>query len=170
MEKLIIKYEKNPLKVNLRKLINLRVSLNDLLYEYLNNKNCVQNFRSTDIRIIVGFISSILASITTYISLFYEFQDIKKLQIFLLSFYFCINGLYELYSKFVANYTYYGNMNGKSLIIYSYIDDYYRLEVVYNGKYKKYKALIYDLFYENGILDHSKFLGDLNDLFDFKES
>lgn len=82
---------------NLTHLANLKVIVRDAVPNIFKsiNKDLKQSHNTTDFKIIVGLLSTILACITTYISVYYDFNSMYQILLVLVVSYFIINGLLE---------------------------------------------------------------------------
>lgn len=169
MEKLLKKYDRSPLKSNIHCLQALKISLDDLLVNFLKNMcNIKQNNNFVDLRILVGCISILSAIYVTYCSVYSEFKDYKNTSCTILFIYFVINSFVMLMQKFYGNECIFQACDN-SVKVYTSMsppDTNYIVMVYRNGIIpEKYNKNVCDLFDENGNCQHKVFFDDLKKFF-----
>jgi len=164
MEHLITKYNKNPIVGDLYTLPNLKVHLDDLLEEYLCSNGCKRSYFVQDILNVIGVLSTAITAIITYMSMYCQFDKAKLYLGILLLSYITINSVSFVISYFNGNKKVFDKfwistrMEQRPV----YVMLIYQKENIVPIKYNK---SVYDLYYDNGILDHKLFLNDLKDVF-----
>lgn len=166
MEDLKKKYTKTPLKGDIYNPFQLKIILDDLLKEYITKvKKSKQSMLLTDVRIMVGLMSTVIAGVIAYLSMKTEFVDHKWILIVLIAIYLVANAILDLYSRYFGTSIVYDNMTVSTT--FSPPDPTYVVIVYSKDKLipDKYIKSIFDLFDSNGKLFHEEFLNDLNKLF-----
>ncbi|TBU06214.1 putative Spc25 microsomal signal peptidase [Hamiltosporidium magnivora] len=177
MEQLKKKFSRNPIKAEIYKLSDIKVALDDLLYQFLKYemkyKQC--NFVS-NLRIFIGMISVIITVIIAYLSVNQDFKDYKQLCVAGVTTYFLINFLGDFIIRITgcSKYIFMGGSKEENFKISSFTD-------VENATYnlliykdaievpRKYVKKVNQLFYKDGAMIHEIFLEDLKNLFVEKE-
>lgn len=165
MDNLRKKYSKQPIKGDIYNLQNLKVLLDDLMQEYFTKGLSLSQCNlGTDIKIVIGLISTVIAVSVTYLSVYTDFNDHKFYLMLLCSAYFVLNAVGEMYAKLRGNVFKFNNAKVYTSInapnpIYTIL--------VYSDKNpipKKYSKSVCDLFDEDGRLQHTNFLDDLDNV------
>lgn len=164
LEKLIKKFENAPIRVDLYTLEQLKIALDDLLILYCKERGFKEKHHLTDFLNIIGVISTILASIVLYLSLYSTFEASKKLLVICLSIYVILSIL-----SFIVYCFFGGCIQFLEFDVVTRIDKtpVYVSLLYWKGKVvpvKYYKSVL-ELFDETGKLDHVLFLNDLENLF-----
>lgn len=172
MDKIITRYNKKPIQSNIYVLQGLKLSLNDLLVEYLKHeRGFKQKQLFTDMRIVVGLFSVACAIITCYISMYKDFSDYKNELVVLLGIYFSLNFLLEIWTMlFFRNVIFEGTNKDGSVRIDGFnraVDTNYKLIIYRNGKVVPgtFSKSVYELYDESGVLDHETFLKEIAPIF-----
>ncbi|KAF9764427.1 Signal peptidase complex subunit 2 [Nosema granulosis] len=166
MEKLIEKYSKKPIKAEVYSLSNLKITLDDLLLEYLTKvKNYKQKTFLVDLKILMGVISTIVACAIAYLSVNYEFQEYKNMLILGLSVYFGVNTIVWVVEK-----TQKATFKFEDISVFTDIQapsPIYTIMVYEGDKLipEKYTKSVFDLYTEEGRMLHEKVLNDFKKLF-----
>jgi hypothetical protein len=167
MEKLKLKYSKNPIRGDIYNLSQLKILLDDLVKEYLTSvKSCEQSMLLTDARIAVGLISTGIAAAIVYLSLKTEFEQHKNALILLISIYFVLNFFIEVYTRYIGSSFVFTD---RTVVTSATPPEAVYTVLVYNKDRlipEKYNKSVFDLFDESGRLIHEEFLSDLEELFD----
>merc|ERR1711890_63533 len=168
MDPLFQKYDKTPKKVDLRELKNLHICLNDFIIEYMNLKGYKENHRNTDIKIVIGFVSTILASIACFLSVKYDFSWYRYYMYIIVGLYFTLNGGVAFLD---SNTFYRGNKkdsnHSKSIQIENISipgENTYTINFLFDRKRRKFIVDIKDVFYKNGEFDHKILIEKLEKL------
>lgn len=177
MNRLMKAYSEKPVKGDIFRLRSLKVTLDDILKQYLTSVlGLKQHYLMSDIKISIGIISIVSAGILVYMSMNIDFIVYKPYAIIILVLYFTSNLLLEAYLLFFPEPTFKGKKGEVSLVVRSEVKSPHPIYIlkVCSGKSKipkKYTKSLYDLFYSDGILLHEKYLSDLEELFaEFKGS
>lgn len=171
MNHLMKTYSKKPVKSDIFRLISLKITLDDVLKQYLTSVLGLKpSHLISDVKICVGIMSIISAGILVYMSLNIEFIIYKPYAIFLLVIYFISNILLEMYLFFFPEPTFRGSKGELSLVVKSEVKSpypFYILSVCLckNSIPKKYTMSLYELFYSNGLLKHEHYLNELHIFF-----
>ncbi|KCZ75509.1 hypothetical protein H311_03512 [Anncaliia algerae PRA109] len=173
MESLKQKLSKNPIKSDLRSLLDLKIILDDLLSSYLTATNkFTRSYFLVDLRIAIGIISTICSLVVVYFSLYHEFVFYKPYVTWLLSIYFGLNISLECYFYFFKNPVFSGrNKKSKTIKVFTAIkspDTKYYIDY-YNDKVKKSHTIeMTEVFGDKGTLFHEKCFEIFDDIFDIK--
>lgn len=166
IEKIKQKYSKRPIKGEIYNLANLKILLDDLLLEYLTKvKKYKQKTFLVDLKIFVGIISTVVACVIAYLSVYKEFSEYRNMLIIGLSIYFTINMMVWVVEKMqkatfkFENISVETNVNPPSPV---YTVMVYEKEKLIPEKYTK---SVFDLFTEEGRLLHEEVLSDFERLF-----
>ncbi|ADM11107.2 Microsomal signal peptidase subunit SPC25-like protein [Encephalitozoon intestinalis ATCC 50506] len=165
MDNLKAKYNKNPLRGDIYNLSELKIILDDVIRDFMENVgNSKQSKVSTDIKIAIGLISTVIASAVAYFSLTSEFEYHKQVITILTLIYFVINILGEIYFRWTGS-----SMVFKDRVVSTSVsapDPTYVIMVYNKNKLipSKYTKSMFDLFDSNGRLIHEEFLDDLQGL------
>lgn len=163
-EKLKSKYNKNKIKKDIYTLDQLKIALDDLLIEYAEGKGYRENHITTDVGNTIGIISTILASIVTFVSIYYKFEDIKNIVFVCTTAYFGFNTFFFLFLQLFG-----GKIAFKEFDAITKIDTTPVYVILLYWKNRnipvKYHRDVTELFYEDGEFDHTLFLNDLESLF-----
>lgn len=163
-EKLAAKYNKNKVKTDIHTLNQIKITLDDFLIEYAEVKGYQENHTMTDIGNVVGIISTIFGATTTFLSVYYKFQDVKKILLFCTAGYFILNMLWFLGLKLFG-----GKIAFKEFDAITKIDNTPVYVILLYWKNRnvpvKYHKDVTELFYEDGEFNHMVFLNDLERLF-----
>lgn len=170
MEKFRNKYDKpkNPPKTDLYTINQVKISLDDFLVEYLTAlgfKEC--NFY-VDFSNTIGIFSTIFAGLTCYLSMYYQWEHIKKYITYSVIAYFCINSILFIYCCFKSGKIRFSGLEIATKI--QFTDDknpVYTAMIYKRNKVVplKYTRTIFDLFYDNGIMDYKILIEDFDKLF-----
>ena len=164
MESLKIKYSKNPITADIYTKKQLKIALDDLLFEYCKVMGFKENHFTTDLKNVVGIISTILSLIVCYLGYHYSFQEMKFVMGICVTIFFSIQFLCFLFCYFRGE-----RIKLEKYEISTKIDktNTYNILVFPKGEKTpiKYNKSIFDLFYENCKMDHELFLKDLENLF-----
>lgn len=170
LDKIRQKYDKRPIKADVNVLPQLKTAMDDVILEYLTKvRNLVQSTLLTDLQIVVGVISTILACAVAYSSVTYEFKDYRTLLAISLCVYCVLNAIMYLITK-IWSYTFkFGDM-----AVYTSINppsDIYSILIHTKGRLipQKYSRSVFDLFDSEGTFLHNVFLDDIDALFDEKK-
>ncbi|EJW03680.1 hypothetical protein EDEG_00168 [Edhazardia aedis USNM 41457] len=169
MDKLIKKYDRKPIKCDLTSLTPIKLTLDDVLGEYLRvEMKYKQSHLFTDLRIFVGLVSTIMSVYLTYLSMNKEFKEYKYICFVIVGVFAVLNGLLELILRVFARGTIFsGKKEDERICVYSNIsraDTNYIVMVYKDGKLipDKYNKDVRDLFDEDGMLLHKLFIEELN--------
>ncbi|KAG5859557.1 microsomal signal peptidase 25 kDa subunit [Encephalitozoon hellem] len=167
MDNLKARYNKSPLRGDIYSLSELKIILDDVVRDFMEKvKNSKQSKASTDIKIVIGLISTAIALVVAYLSTTSEFEHHRNIIALLTLFYFIINLLGEIYFRYVGS-----SMVFEDRVVSTNIsapDPTYVLLVYNKNKLipSKYTKSVFDLFDSNGRLVHEEFLDDLQGLFE----
>ncbi|KAL0265693.1 UNVERIFIED_CONTAM: hypothetical protein PYX00_011407 [Menopon gallinae] len=131
-------YAKTPVKSEIFQLRALKITLDDVLKRYLTTvlgwKQC---HTISDIRIFVGLVSIVSAAITLYLSLNVDFSVYKPFVVVLLSVYFALNVLLEIFLFIFPEPVFKGEKNGSVIVVKSDVKEphpIYTLAIFRNGE------------------------------------
>ncbi|AFN82580.1 Microsomal signal peptidase subunit SPC25-like protein [Encephalitozoon romaleae SJ-2008] len=167
MDNLKAKYNKNPLRGDIYNLSELKIILDDVIRDFMEKvRNSRQSKASTDIKIVIGLISTAIASVVAYLSVTSEFEYHRRIIAVLTLLYFIINILGEVYFRYIGF-----SMVFEDRVVSTNIsapDPTYVILVYNKNKLipSKYTKSVFDLFDSNGRLVHEEFLDDLQALFE----
>lgn len=163
IQKLRNKYNKEPIKADVYTLSKLKIALDDLLVECANVLDYKQNNLYVDVQNIIGIISTLIACGTVYLSMYFKFDTVKFYLKILCSLYFIINFtsyiIYYLFGKLLRFKDFSFKTKVSKNEIYEIIMKNNNSEI--KGKYVK---SIYDLFNEEGEMDHNLFIDGIYEL------
>ncbi len=164
LEKLIKKFENEPIKADLYTLEQLKIALDDALIFYCKERGFKEKHHLTDFLNVIGLVSTALATTVLYLSLYSTFEASKKLLFICLLIYVILSILSFLVYCFCG-----GRIQFQEFDIVTRIDKtpVYVSLLYWKGKVvpvKYYKSVL-ELFDETGKLDHVLFLNDLEKLF-----
>lgn len=167
MEKLKSKYSKNPLKTDIYNLNELKLVLDDVVQEFITDvRHSKQSKTSTDVKIVVGLISTVIASVVGYISVRFDFEAYKMVLTILIALYFTINFLVEVYLWCTGSSFVFSDKVVSTKI--NFPDPTYVMLVYNKNKLipNKYTKSVFDLFDSDGRLMHEEFIDDLEKVFE----
>ncbi|KAM0680989.1 hypothetical protein GINT2_000772 [Glugoides intestinalis] len=164
LEKLIKKIDSAPIQADLYTLEQLKIALDDLLVFYCKERGFKEKHRLNDFLNVIGLISTVLASIVLYLSLYSTFEASKKVLFICLVIYVFLSLLSFIVYCFCG-----GRIQFQEFDIVTRADKtpVYVSLLYWKGKVvpvKYYKSIL-ELFDETGKLDHVLFLNDLEKLF-----
>ncbi len=163
-EKLISKYTKTPSITDIHVLEQLKITLDDFLSEYSREKGYKEKHTLTDFKNTVGIISTIQAVIVLIASLYFKFENAKRVLAMAIFSYFAVNIFCIIVSYFFG-----GKISFIEFEAITRIDSIptYVILLFWKGRGVpvKYSRSVLELFDETGRLDHVEFLNDLNELF-----
>jgi len=164
MQKIREKHNKDPIVSDLYSLDQLKISLDDLLVECVTKIGYKENFAAVDFFNLIGILSTILAGIVLYLSLNFKWGTIKAYIAYCVIVYFIINAVSTIITYFQG-----GKIKFDGLEIITRIDKtpVYVVLIYKKGKIVpiKYSKSVFDLFYEDGTLDHNLFIDNIESLF-----
>ncbi|KAI5168403.1 signal peptidase complex subunit 2 [Pancytospora epiphaga] len=157
------KHDSKPIMADIYTLGNMKIILDDLLNEYLISRGFKRNYAFPDFRTTIGLISTVLAIIVTYLSLYYKFDDVSSSITFCIFLYFVLNAFVSVIGYFEEHKIRYGTfyLVTKANIAPSYTIEYFTA----GSAIKKYTKSLYDLFDSSGRMDHVLFINDMEDFF-----
>lgn len=167
MDNLKAKYNKNPLRGDIYNLSELKIILDDVIRDFMEKvRSSRQSKASTDIKIVVGLISTAIALVVAYLSITSEFEYHRHIIAVLTLLYFIINILAEVYFRYTGF-----SMVFEDRVVSTKIsapDPAYVILVYNKNKLipSKYTKSVFDLFDSNGRLVQEEFLDDLQGLFE----
>lgn len=164
METLLKKYNKRPVTGDVYTLSNLKVIVDDLLCDYLYAAGFRRVYFYENIRIALGMLSMVVAAVTTYASLYYPFKQTECLLKYLVCGYFSLTVLGFIISQVEGRRVIYEGFH-----VVTRVDDSqnYILLIYFKGKVvpQKYSKSIFELFYNDGKLDHLLLIKELGGIF-----
>ncbi|KAM0687708.1 hypothetical protein COBT_001049 [Conglomerata obtusa] len=172
MDKLIKKCDRTPVKSDLATLKPIKITVDDILTQLLRTEhNYKQNHLITDFRILIGLISTGLAAILTYLSLYQDFKTYKQTATIILIAYFGLNGVMEVLLRFINRGCIFHGKNEKGTIkIFTHVkapDSNYVVMVYRNGKSipEKWDKNVCEMFNEEGVMMHKMVITELDKFF-----
>lgn len=163
-------YARRPVRGDINRLKSLKITLDDVLKTYLTaSAKWEQNHVVSDVKILIGLVSIASTGIIVYMSLFMDFAVYKPYAIMLLSLYFALNIILEVFLFFWPEPVFKGTKGKSRLVVRSEVKSphpVYTLTLYRDGSPVpiKYAKSFYDLFYSNGVLAHEEYLKDIEAL------
>ncbi|KAI5149167.1 signal peptidase complex subunit 2 [Enteropsectra breve] len=165
MEKLLEKYNKKKVIIDVHNPVNLKATLDGCVDEYFIHAGCKRNYMFEDMSLAVRFVSVALAAWTTYMSVHGDFYKEKNKLMLCVVTYFVLNGVNALIRLWQGENLAYRGFKLETRLVDGAWD--YEINAYKNEQKKptKFRRSVFDLFYESGTMDHVLFLSEMDKTF-----